>query len=285
MYTRLGALAVAVVLIAGCGEDGADTAAPASTDAMSDEMSGTADDMSAMSDEMSGDMAGMEHDHDHDHDHAEVVAIPADGAPTVDVSAEMADDVRVQLHIETTDFTFVEDGTGSGDGYAGHAHVIVDGGQVAMVFDPDPAVALDAGDHLVRVELQDSSHVPLAIDGRQLIFRELSVHVPEGTGDEFRAAPVEAVGPADADLTVPVVVAEGAVEGGARTVELEAGTVVAIELTADVADELHVHGYDELAEVVPGETTTLVFTADLPGVWEVELENRGLLLLELEVHN
>jgi len=54
-------------------------------------------------------------------------------------------------------------------------------------------------------------------------------------------------------------------------------------VTADVVDEVHVHGYDLFADVAPGAPATINFVADIPGVWEVELEGAGALLVELEV--
>ena len=54
-------------------------------------------------------------------------------------------------------------------------------------------------------------------------------------------------------------------------------------VTSDVADEVHVHGYDEKAAVPANGTVELSFTADIPGVFEVELEQRGRRLLTLEV--
>jgi hypothetical protein len=56
-----------------------------------------------------------------------------------------------------------------------------------------------------------------------------------------------------------------------------------LRVTSDVADEVHVHGYDlkvDLEAGVPGELT---FTPDAAGVFEVELEKKGLKLIELEV--
>jgi hypothetical protein len=50
-----------------------------------------------------------------------------------------------------------------------------------------------------------------------------------------------------------------------------------------VTDHLHVHGYDLLAEVAPGKPGRVEFTADVAGVFEVELEDASLLLLRLEV--
>lgn len=89
--------------------------------------------------------------------------------------------------------------------------------------------------------------------------------------------------PDDGVLSIVVEVANGEVVGGVQTYEAERGWLIEITVTADVADEVHVHAYDEFVDVAPGEAVTLVFTADIPGVFEVELERSGLELLELEV--
>ena len=65
--------------------------------------------------------------------------------------------------------------------------------------------------------------------------------------------------------------------------EVALGDEVTIAVTADTADHVHVHGYDELVDIRPGEVARVRFTADIPGVFEVELEDAGLPLLELTV--
>lgn len=69
--------------------------------------------------------------------------------------------------------------------------------------------------------------------------------------------------------------------GGRRTVPL--GSVVTLRVTSDVADHVHLHGYDLMIELVPGTASELTFEATIPGVFEVELEDRGILLGNLEV--
>ena len=61
------------------------------------------------------------------------------------------------------------------------------------------------------------------------------------------------------------------------------GRDVVITVTSDVADEVHVHGYDLMADVAPGAPATIRFTADAPGRFEIELENTGVQIAELEV--
>ena len=73
-----------------------------------------------------------------------------------------------------------------------------------------------------------------------------------------------------------------AVEGGARTegpdrVDVSTGTAVTFEVTCDATDELHVHGYDKAAPCGPGAPAALTFTADVPGVFEVEMHETGPL--------
>jgi hypothetical protein len=88
---------------------------------------------------------------------------------------------------------------------------------------------------------------------------------------------------AGAAARMEVTVRDGAVVGGASRKRVTLGEPVAIVIDADVADEVHVHGYDHKAPVAPGAPAELVFTPDIPGVFEVELEERGLVLLRLEV--
>ena len=75
----------------------------------------------------------------------------------------------------------------------------------------------------------------------------------------------------------------GAVVGGPLEVGFDLGSEVRLVLVSDVADHVHVHGYDLFFDVSPGDSTEIEFVADVPGVFEVELEDSGLLLLELEV--
>lgn len=72
------------------------------------------------------------------------------------------------------------------------------------------------------------------------------------------------------------------VTGGGR-LQTELGAAVRLVVAADLDDSVHLHGYDLLAEVTPGQPATIEFTADIPGVFEVELEDSGLKLAQLEV--
>ena len=88
---------------------------------------------------------------------------------------------------------------------------------------------------------------------------------------------------ADAAQTITVEVVGGAPVGGHQRVEVDLGSVVAVMVTSDTAEEVHVHGYDILRAVSDGHPAHFAFTAEIPGVFEVELEGSGRLLLQLEI--
>lgn len=102
---------------------------------------------------------------------------------------------------------------------------------------------------------------------------------------ESPAATPEAAEPeAATGNVIEVVVQGGAVEGGVRTEDVALGEEATIRVTSDVADEVHLHGpYDAKVDVEAGGTAELPFTADVPGVFEVELEERSQLLLNVRV--
>jgi hypothetical protein len=73
------------------------------------------------------------------------------------------------------------------------------------------------------------------------------------------------------------------VETSERRVRVSLGEKVRIRVEADRDEEVHLHGYDLSRDVAPGRPAVLDFTADAPGVFEVELEQAKLLLFELQV--
>lgn len=109
-------------------------------------------------------------------------------------------------------------------------------------------------------------------------------------------SPVETTTTTTAPTTTTTEVTTTTVAGTLIRVRVEAGEVtvngpttvaqgedVTIRVRSDVADEVHVHTYDLLSDVEAGGVTEIAFTADIPGVHEVELEQSALRLLDLEV--
>ena len=68
-----------------------------------------------------------------------------------------------------------------------------------------------------------------------------------------------------------------------RTLTFERGERVRFNVRADRADEVHVHGYDITEPVRPGEPARLRFDASIEGIFEIELEESGIPVGELEV--
>jgi hypothetical protein len=64
--------------------------------------------------------------------------------------------------------------------------------------------------------------------------------------------------------------------GGVRRVTVSQGRRVILELTSDVADHVHLHGYDVMRDVGPGGPARIAFTATIVGTVEAELEDRGV---------
>ena len=83
--------------------------------------------------------------------------------------------------------------------------------------------------------------------------------------------------------SINVKVRGGKVSGDTGRITVPVGAPVVLSVSSDVADEIHVHGYDRKANIPAGATASVVFTANTPGVFEVELENSKLQLLQLQV--
>ena len=88
--------------------------------------------------------------------------------------------------------------------------------------------------------------------------------------------------PTTSGQLVEVRYANGSVTPRGLTAKVKLGAKVHLVVHADVTDEVHVHGYDLHADVTNG-VATIDFTADVPGLFEVELESKGYTLLHLQV--
>lgn len=84
-------------------------------------------------------------------------------------------------------------------------------------------------------------------------------------------------------VTVKIVVNDGRAVGGIVRPRVEQGQRLTLVVTSDVADHVHLHGYDKMVDVGPGRPAKLPFTATIPGRFEVELEDSGVQIAEIEV--
>src|SRR3954454_7860187 len=86
-----------------------------------------------------------------------------------------------------------------------------------------------------------------------------------------------------AQVNLALTVAKGKVTGDTGRVKVPLGSRVRITVTADVADEIHVHLYDLTQEISANSPESIEFVADKPGVIEVELEHAKLPLTRLAI--
>lgn len=103
------------------------------------------------------------------------------------------------------------------------------------------------------------------------------------TTEAEAAAPKPEPAPKPSVTTVTIVVRDGRVTGGIARPSVKKGEQVVLVVRSDVPDHVHLHGYDEIVDVVPGKAAKLPFDATIPGRFEVELEDRGLQIAEIEV--
>lgn len=80
---------------------------------------------------------------------------------------------------------------------------------------------------------------------------------------------------------VRIVVRGGQPVGGVRGVTVSKGRRVVLIVTSDVADHVHLHGYDVMRDVGPGQPARIAFRATIVGTVEAELEDRGVPLARI----
>lgn len=89
--------------------------------------------------------------------------------------------------------------------------------------------------------------------------------------------------PTPAVRTLAVAYTGGAVTGTSGREEVPVGAQVVLRISSDVAEEVHVHGYDLEAAIPAGGSVDVPLTASIPGVFEVELHDSGKVLFQLRV--
>ena len=96
--------------------------------------------------------------------------------------------------------------------------------------------------------------------------------------------PAEQKGSKPSEPALPTItVKNGAPVGGVRTIGVDVGGPAAFRIRSNVSDEIHVHGY-EVTEAIPaGKAVTISFSADIEGIFEIELHGSGEQIAELQV--
>ena len=78
------------------------------------------------------------------------------------------------------------------------------------------------------------------------------------------------------------IVIEGTTVTGGGRISVPFGETVTLRFTSDVADEIHIHGYDIYVDLEPGVQAEVSFVADIPGLVEIETHNSHLVIANLE---
>jgi hypothetical protein len=80
---------------------------------------------------------------------------------------------------------------------------------------------------------------------------------------------------------VRITVRDGTPVGGVRRVTVGKGRRVILIVTSNVADHVHLHGYDVMRDVAPGRPARISFRATIVGTVEAELEDRRVPLARI----
>jgi len=228
--------------------------------------------------------------------------VAADGSPAVDFDIEADEHGGWNIHINADGFEFTPaDVNGAAVGGHGHAHVYVDGTKFSRVYSEWfylPASAMPEGEHTVMITLNADDHSAWAVDGEAVTAAatvtaaaaDAAGHGDHTHGEEMddldeESASEDAASGSEtaADHRYTFAIADGTADPQLEQHSVERGSVVRIEVTSDVADELHLHGYDVSADVAPGEVAVLEFTADMVGRFALETHETALTLLDLLV--
>jgi hypothetical protein len=87
-----------------------------------------------------------------------------------------------------------------------------------------------------------------------------------------------------AESGATIAVKNGEPVGGVQRLEYSAGDQIRFTVDSDVADEVHVHGYDLMKDVPAGGSVSFSFPAEIEGIFEVELEGRKEQIAEIRVN-
>jgi hypothetical protein len=80
---------------------------------------------------------------------------------------------------------------------------------------------------------------------------------------------------------VAITIREGLPVGGIRRVTVAKNRQVVLVVTSDVVDHVHLHGYDIMRDVGPGQPARIAFRATRVGTVEAELEERGVQIASI----
>lgn len=173
---------------------------------------------------------------------------PGTPAPTLSLKAVKDSIDGYNLRLVVSGFRFSPEAEGrDSDAVEGHAHLYVNGKKLARLYGHWthlPRAALNPGENLLRVSLNDNLHRPWASEGTPIeAFVTLRNRADETAGREIS------------------VHLDG--ESATRETAVIATAGEALRLVVHVGEPmtLHLHGYDIAADAAPGQPAVFAFTA------------------------
>jgi hypothetical protein len=76
----------------------------------------------------------------------------------------------------------------------------------------------------------------------------------------------------------------GQPKGGVEELEADKGETVEFRVRSDIAEHVHVHGYDLFKDIAAGGMVKFSFVAEIDGIFEIELEDSAVQIAELRVN-
>ncbi len=117
----------------------------------------------------------------------------------------------------------------------------------------------------------------LALLGVVVVIGVISFVIAQSGGSDHNGSAHKSSAPAQ------IRVEGGKPVGGIERIAVSKGDRVRFSVTSDVADEVHVHGYDFHKNVAKDGTARFDFPATISGSFEIELESRKEQIASLEV--
>ncbi len=131
----------------------------------------------------------------------------------------------------------------------------------------------------------------LLLLGAAVVAVILFVVLRPGGSDDDKAPPTTGISrgqatpaePGAAGTKIEITIKDGRPVDGIRKATAKKDEKVTLVVRSDVADEVHLHGYDLHKDVEAGGTARIVFIAKITGRFEAELEERKEQILDLSV--
>lgn len=107
---------------------------------------------------------------------------------------------------------------------------------------------------------------------------------PQAVSEQGQPADSLPAEPEPDDALVRVVQVKGLEPvGGVAKIRVTKGETAHFQVRSDVADEVHLHGYDISRPVGPDKVARFRFVAKIDGIFEIELEESGVEIAQLRV--